>query len=422
MNSKKRVLKSLNHEQPDRIPVDFGSTAVTGMHVKIVDALRKHYNLEDRLVKVHEPYQMLGLIEEDLQDKIGIDVVGAGGLETIFGFKNENWKEWEMHDGMKVLVSGHFKTTKDEDGGSLIYPQGDTTAPPCAKMPKTGYFFDTIIRQDKPVDDENLNLEDNLEEFSVFTNENIETLQTEIKRAYDTGKAVVHGPGGTALDHIALVPAPFLKYPKGIRDIEEWYISTLTRQDYIHQLFERQVEIALQNLEKLNKAAGKYFDVIYMCGTDFGTQDSQFCDEDTFRSLYFPYYKKMNDWIHENTHWKTFKHSCGSVRGLIPHFIECGFDILNPVQIGAAHMDARGLKNDFGKDITFWGGGVDTQRELMFGNPDEVRRQVLEICEIFGKDGGFIFNAIHNVQANAPVENVVAMIEAFQEFNGIKTK
>jgi len=420
MNMKEQVLKSLNHEQPDRIPVDFGSTAVTGMHVKQVDALRKYYNLEKKLVKVHEPYQMLGLIEEDLQEKIGIDAIGTGGLETIFGFKNENWKKGEMHDGLDVLVSEHFKIKKDENGASYIYPKGDTSAPPSGKMPKDGYFFDSIIRQSQPIDDNNLDVQDNLEEFNYFTEEDIQHFQVEAKKAYNTGKCVVISPGGTALGDIALVPAPFLKYPKGIRDVEEWYMSTLIRQDYIHSIFERQVEIALHNLYKLNQAVGQYIDVVFICGTDFGTQDSQFCDVDTFRSLYFPYYKKMNDWIHQNTNWKTFKHSCGSVRGLIPSFIECGFDILNPVQISATNMDPRDLKDEFGQEITFWGGGVDTQHELMFGKPEEVRNQVLKTCKIFGEDGGFVFNAIHNVQANAPLENVVAMINAVHEFNGEK--
>ena len=136
-----------------------------------------------------------------------------------------------------------------------------------------------------------------------------------------------------------------------------------------------------------------------------------------FRELYQPYYRRINDWVHARTAWKTFKHSCGAVSSLLPAFIESGFDILNPVQISAAGMDARTLKREFGRDIVFWGGGVDTQKTLAFGTPAEVRAQVLERCEILGRDGGFVFNTVHNIQANVPLANIVAMFEALGEFN-----
>ena len=173
---------------------------------------------------------------------------------------------------------------------------------------------------------------------------------------------------------------------------------------------------------KLVLAGNMYMDVsgahvVFICGTDFGTQTSTFCSPRTYRNLWMPYYKKVNDWIHENTSWKTFKHCCGSVRSLIPSFIESGFDILNPVQCSAANMDAQELKNEFGEKIVFWGGGVDTQKTLPFGTPGEVRREVFERCEIFSENGGFVFSSIHNIQANTPVENIVAMLDAVHEFN-----
>ena len=153
-------------------------------------------------------------------------------------------------------------------------------------------------------------------------------------------------------------------------------------------------------------------------GVSFGTQLSTFCSVGTFRALYMPYYKKMNDWIHAHTAWKTFKHSCGAVETLIPSIIESGFDILNPVQVSAAGMDAEKLKAKYGRDVVFWGGGIDTQKTLMFGRPDQVRAEVFERCRIFGKGGGFIFNAIHNIQANVPVPNVIALFDALREVNG----
>ncbi len=419
MTAKDRVLASLNHNQPYAVPVDFGSTAVTGIHAAALAALRDYYGLEKRPVKVYEPYQMLGLIEDDLKVLMSIDVEGIPAPETLFGFRNENWKLWRMDSGLEVLVSEHFETVKDSGGNTLIFPKGDRTAPPSGRMPRDGFFFDTIVRQE-PIDEDNLNPDDNLEEFGPISRQDLDYYAREAARAAATGRAVMATIGGTGLGDIALVPAPFLKRPKGIRDIEEWYISTVTRQDYIHQVFEKQTEIALGNLEKVRLAVGDAVDTVFICGTDFGTQQSQFCSRLTFRSLYSPYYKKLNDWIHRNTSWKTFKHSCGAVEPLIEAFIECGFDILNPVQVNAAGMEAGRLKKAFGDRLVFWGGGVDTQTTFAFGTPEEVRAQLLRRLEIFAPGGGYVFNAVHNIQATTPVENIAAMIEAVKEFNGGK--
>ncbi|HOK73971.1 MAG TPA: uroporphyrinogen decarboxylase family protein [Bacteroidales bacterium] len=417
MTSKEIILAALDHKETGRIPVDFGSTSVTGIHVRAVENLRNYYGLEKKPVKVIEPFQMLGEIDEDLAEILGTDVIGLTSRKNMFGIpQDEGWKEFRTFWGQVVLLPEKFNTTFDEDGALLIYPEGDTSVPPCAKMPKAGYFFDAIIRQE-PIDENNLNVEDNLEEFSLIQEEDIAWWKKQFDLARKSNKAVVANFGGTAIGDIALVPGLNLKCPKGIRDVAEWYISTVARQDYLHKIFEKQTDIALQNLSKLQKAGGDAVDVVFICGTDFGTQTSTFCSGEVFDRLYAPYYKKMNDWIHSNTRWKTFKHSCGAVEPFIRKFIECGFDILNPVQINAAGMNPVQLKKKYGKDIVFWGGGVDTQKVLAFGTPQDVRRQVIENCRIFGEGGGFVFNTVHNIQANVPVENIVSMVETLKELN-----
>ena len=417
MTSRERILTSLSHREPDQVPVDFASTAVTGIHVSVVAALRDYYGLEKRPVKVHEPYQMLGLVEDDLKAAMGIDTEGVFPRKTLFAFENRGWKPWRCQDGLEVLVPEDFRTTVDANGDILIYPEGDLSAPPSGKMPKGGFFFDTIVRQE-PIDEERLNPEDNLEEFGPVTEEDLDYFRREVDAAAGKGRAVVANFGGTGFGDIALVPAPFLKYPKGIRDIAEWYISTRTRRDYIHAVFSKQCEYALANLARICEVVGNRVDVVFLCGTDFGTQESSFCSRQTFDELWLPYYKRINDWIHANTTWKCFKHSCGSVERFIPSFLEAGFDILNPVQCSAAHMEPEQLKSTYGDRLTFWGGGVDTQRTLPFGTPQQVREEVLRRLEIFSKGGGYVFNSIHNIQAGTPVENVVAMLEAVREFNG----
>jgi len=415
MKHDKRIKKALNH-QAGPVPMDFGGTAVTGIHVSVVAALRDYYGLEKRPVKVIEPYQMLGDLEDDLKDAMGVDTVGICPPATIFGFVMEQWKEWLTPWGQTVLVPGQFNVTvKGKD--VYIYPEGDTTIPPSGHMPEGGYFFDTIIRQ-PPIDEDRLNPEDNTEEFGPVSEETLAYFAREAIRAERSGRGVIANFGGTAFGDIALVPAPFLKFPKGIRDITEWYVTTAARQDYVHAMFGRQLEVALNNLQRIHAVVGDRVDAVFLCGTDFGTQSGQFCSTASFDELWLPYYKEMNDWIHQHTTWKTFKHSCGAVEPFMEHFIEAGFDIINPVQCSATGMDPRVLKEKYGNRLVFWGGGVDTQKILPFGTPAEVREQVLERCEIFSKNGGFVFDAIHNVQARTSVENILAMVNAVHEFNG----
>jgi len=415
--ARQAVRDALAHRETLRIPIDFGSTAVTGVHVSVVAALREHYGLEAQPVKVCEPYQMLGLIEDDLAKAMGIDVKGVFAPKTIFGFPLENWKPWRMPDGLEVQVPGDFNTTIDCNGDILIYPQGDTSVPPSGRMPKGGYFFDAIIRQE-PIDDDHLNWEHNVEEFQPISDQDISAFRVAVSDAAQTGRAIMVSLPNMYLGDIALVPAPFLKHPKGIRDIAEWYMSLRARRDYIRKIFERETAVALANLEKIYAAVGNDVEAVFTCGTDFGTQTSAFCSVETFRNLWLPYYKEMNDWIHEHTPWRVLKHSCGAVGKFIDSFIEAGFDILNPVQCSAAGMDPELLKTRYGDRITFWGGGVDTQKTLPFGTPLEVRDQVLRRCEIFSRQGGFVFTTIHNVQARTPIKNFVAVLDAVREFNG----
>jgi hypothetical protein len=410
MTSKERLKTTLAHKAPDRIAIDFGATPVTGIHVLILQKLREHYGLKKIPVKVTEPYQMLGEIDPELMDILGVDVIGLNPRTNILGFESNNWKEFRMWWGQEVLVPGNFNTKTGTGGDLLLFPEGDMTVQPSARMPSTGYFFDTLIRQE-PLDEAKLNVDDNLEEFAPLSPVDIDYWTRQIEMAKKSDRGIVANFGGTALGDIALVPAPFMKHPRGIRDIQEWYMSTLVRPDFIKEVFERQTDIAVENLKKLFGIAGNVVDVVYLCGNDFGTQQSTFCDLEGFREFYVPYYRKMTQWIHANTEWKVFKHSCGAVEPLLQGFIEAGFDILNPVQISAVGMNPEKLKEKYGKQLVFWGGGVDTQKVLAFGTPNDVKKQVGELCSVFSREGGFVFNTVHNIQANVPVENVAAMID-----------
>lgn len=407
MISRDRVILALNHKEPDRVPLDLGGSPTTGMHVSTVYALRQALKLDPpgTPVKVIEPYQMLGEIGVDFCKALGVDIVGLSSKTTMFGFKNEDWKPWKLFDGTLVLMPGKSNTEPDAEGNILMYPQGDRSVPPCARMPKGGFYFDALNRQ-PPINWKNLNVKDNLEEFGLISKEELEYFRGEASRLYtQTDMAILANFVGTSFGDIALVPGLQLKNPRGVRGVKEWYICHVIRPDYTFKVFDQQCEIALENLEKIYKVVGDMITAVFVTGTDFGTQRGPVMSNATYRKLYKPFHRRVNDWIHEHTSWKTFIHSCGSIEPLIKEFIEAGFDILNPVQTSAANMDPRMLKAKYGDKITFWGGGIDTQRTLPFGTPNQVRNEVAERIRIFAPEGGFIFNTIHNVQPKVPIQH-----------------
>jgi hypothetical protein len=416
VKSRERIKNTINHIQPDKLPLDIGSSPLTGMHVSIVYRIRKCFGLEDIPVKVIDPFQMLGEIDDDLKKIIGVDVAGLWNRGTIFGFDNKNWKEWRLNDSTSVMVPGLFNTEASSDGSVYQFAEGDKNYPPSAVIPAGGYYFDSIIRQKNILDDE-LNPLDNLEEYKIISEEELDYLKNKASHLYNcTEYSVMGSTCYSGFGDIAFVPGPMLKDPKGIRDISEWYMSLISRKDYIKKVFGAQLEIAVENYRKIYEVLGEKIDVLLTTGTDFGSQQGLFISKDLYRDLFKPYHKKINDWIHANTDWKSFIHSCGGIYELIPDLINAGFDILNPVQISAIEMEPKRLKEEFGKDIVFWGGGIDTQRALPFGTPKEVKEEVKKLIDNFNHGGGFVFSAVHNIQPNVPVENVVALIETIQEF------
>ncbi len=415
ISSRERLEATLSHQCPDGVCVDFGATHVTGINVSVVAQLRRALLGEpDYRVRVTEPYQMLGEIDDALAEALGIDVVGVLGRKTMFGFENKDFKPFTLFDGTEVLVPGDFNVTDDGQGGYYIYPEGDTSVPPSGHMPKGGFYFDAVRRQE-PIDEAKLDPADNLEEFGPLSQVDVDHYVRQAESAAAQGKGAILSAPGTAFGDIALVPACWMKHPKGIRDVEEWYVSTALRRDYVYKVFEGQCQIALKNLETLAQALGDKVQAVFLTGTDFGTQRGLFISPAAYRDLYKPFHKAVNDFVHAHTPWKTFIHSCGSVVDLLDDFIEAGFDILNPVQCSAAGMDPKLLKERFGDRLVFWGGGVDTQNTLPFGTPQEVYEQVRRRVDLFGAGGGFVFNTIHNIQAKTPVENVLAMVEALRD-------
>lgn len=416
MTGKEKLKLAVKHQEGPLL-FDIGGMPTTGIHCKVVEGLREYYGLEKHPIMIQEPVQMLGYVEEDLKEALGIQTEPLWSAGTMYGFRQtDKFKEWKTPWGQEVLVAEEFTVDQNEKG-TYIYACGDRNYPPAGHMPNGGYFFDNIIRTPE-FDEDEYDVRDNFEEFGPVAQEDLEWLSVQRKAKEASDHVIMGNLGGTAFGDIALVPGPQLRNPKGIRDITEWYISIATRQEILHEIFSYELTHAIENLEKMYAVLGESIQVAYICGTDFGTQNGPFCSNEIFYELYKPYYQKVNQWIHEHTGWKTFKHSCGSIKKLIPGLIEAGFDILNPVQWTAENMDRNELKDSFGKDIVFWGGGINTQSTLPFGTEKEVFDEALECCKIFGKNGGFVFNTIHNIQPEVPARNVAALAEAVKAYNG----
>jgi len=364
---------------------------------------------------------MLAEVEEQVKKRLGIDTYGIQLPVTTFGYKNENWKPFRMFDGTEVLMSGHFEYTVLDNGDIVQYPKGDRSAPPSGRMPKDGFYFDNIVRQE-PIDESKLDPKKWVEQtYSLYKDEDLRYLEETSKLSYEnTSYSLVGNFWGASFGDIAIVPGPNIPHPEGIRDPEEWLVSSILRKGYIKEIYEYQFELGMKNLKMYREAVGDRMDVVVMSGTDFGSQNGPFISPAAYRELYKPHHKAMNEWVHKHTNWKTFYHSCGSDVAFLDDFVDAGVDILNPVQISAAGMEPEFLKDNYGDKLVFWGGGVDTQHTLPFGTPEDVKEEVKREIAIFGKGGGFVFNTIHNIQATVPMENLLAMFEACREYGSYK--
>jgi hypothetical protein len=415
--SRERVLRALNHQTPDRVPLDMGATAVSGIAASALYRLRAALGLEQRPVRVHEPYQMLGRVEDDVLDALGVDIIGLGDDSTFFGFPQRDWKPFTLFDGTPALVPGGFNTTPAPDGSLYQYPQGNPANPASGHMPAEGFYHDAIERQE-PYTEESLKPEEWVRDmYHVYTDEELRLLETRAGDLYrNTSRAIIGNFGQGSFGDIAFVPGTSIPHPKGIRAVADWYMATLLYPDYMKGIFQLQLEIVLKNLALYKQAVGDQIAAIFISGTDFGSQKGAFISPRAYREMFKPYHKAINDWVHANTPWKTFYHSCGSMVELYDDFVEAGVDIVNPVQIAAAGMAPQGLKARWGTKLTFWGGGIDTQGALPFGTPEEVVAQVQENIRVFGAGGGFIFNAVHNIQAATPTENLTALFRGFAQY------
>ena len=250
-----------------------------------------------------------------------------------------------MNDGAEVLISGDFEYDVLENGDLAQYPKRDRSAPPAGEMPKDGFYFDTIVRQE-PIEESKLDRKEWVEQTNnLYTEEDLQYLEKTAQWYYEnTYCALLCTLWDAGFGDIAFVPGPHIQHPKGIRDSEEWFMSLLTRKQYIKEIFQYQLELQMKNLKMYREAVQDRIDIVVMSGTDFGAQNGPFISPNTYREVFKPLHKEMNDWVHKNTGWKTFLHTCGSDVAFLDDFISTGVDILNPVRILATGMDPEFFK------------------------------------------------------------------------------
>ncbi len=399
MTSRERVRKTITHQEPDRVPIDLGGSQVTGIHVDEYCQLAKHYGLDILPPRVYDPWQMLAIPDMTMLKRLSSDIMVIENYIQPFGFRSDNWKLWDTYQGNSVLMPGDFNPIKDEQG--YLHIQSGT-GKNIAQMAPGGLYFDIEAPTEMTGDWNFMDPDEWKASIPLYTDEELRIMESKAKALYELTDFSLCGT--------------FLKGGLGTNAIFaghtvcDWYCILSAEPEYAGEILHATAERAIENSQLYLQALGQYIDIILLSGTDYGSQKAEIFNPDIFKELHKPNYKLITEYIHENFDVKIAMHSCGSIYNIIPHIIDAGIDILNPVHVNTANMNPQRLKDEFGSKIVFWGGGVDTQTVLPYGSPDEVTEQVKERINIFAPGGGFIFTPVHNLQFGVPSENVDAMI------------
>lgn len=391
MNSRQRVLAAINHHQPDRLPIDLGGTRQSGI------AASAYHKLKERLAirtttRVFDVYQMLAEVERPVMERLGADVVGLYRPHIAFGIANQRWYPWRLFDGTPVEVPGKFQPVAEPDGSLVL--MRDCHA--IARMPKDGFYFDRLEKYPGAA-----HVDVAAFQPALLSDQDCDHYRFQAEALFQNTDFAIVAPLG---------PPYELFYGLGTGDFESWMITLATEPDYVDALCSKLVDAWLENLRRFFHAVGNRVQVLQICD-DFGMQNAPFISVKMFRERIMPSYQRGLGWIHANTDLKVLLHSDGAISPLIPSLIEMGVDILNPVQTSARGMDPAWLKQEFGDRLVFWGASLDCQHTLPFGTPEEVAREVEEHIRAFAPGGGYVFAPVHNIQANVPPENILAMFD-----------
>ena len=412
MTSRERILAAIEHRQPDKVPVDLGATPSSGISAIAYGGLKRQLGLVNGQTRIYDVVQQLAQPEDAVLDRLRIDVIDVG---RAFNAEESAWKPTTLADGQSALYPAWFHPERERDGSWIVRTKDGLEI---ARMPASGAFFD--------------------QSYFPYVDgypRDFRDLSTEMGRIL--WAALVHSPWDHAGDRgfwdtlrgkalelrrtsdralILVIGCNLFEWGAFLRRMDNFLMDLVAEPEKVEALLDALMERHLAALDQACRAVGDVADIIRF-GDDLGTNGGPLMSPKTYRRLFKPRHTMLCDYVHKHSQMKTFLHSCGSIRVLMPDLIEAGFEVINPVQTTCKGMEAEGLKADFGKHICFWGGGCDTKTVLPRGTPAEVKDHVKRRLEIFMLNGGFVFNTVHNILPEVPPQNLVAMFEAIEEFN-----
>lgn len=397
MNSRKRVIAAIERSDLDRIPIDFGGTAVSTILAEAYDKLLKKLNIH-KDVRIADTSQLFVYVDEEIVDLYNADVIPLYPLRDFMGVRRDRgWKDWlTPHDETPVKISKDFNPKRMDDD-SYIWETGGYIY----RLPSGGFYFDSIK---SPLENADTVRDIAKYEIPVMDDEEKEwygRMAGKLRR--ETDKFIVADIVGGWTD----IAGPMMGNAN-------FYMATVANKPVVHALMEKLNEVWKKRVDILTKVAGENVDAIIMYN-DLGTEKGGMYSPQTVKEMFIPYIRDFYDYVRNISNYYIILHSCGSIYEYIPALIDAGVNILNPVQVGAANMEPEKLKREFGRHITFWGGAVDPQHVLASKSPEEVSEYSIHYTEVFKEGGGFVFTQPHNIQPGVPPENVIALYEAGNE-------
>ncbi|MCX6879996.1 MAG: methyltransferase [Verrucomicrobia bacterium] len=412
MTSRERILAAIEHREPDRIPIDLGATPSSGISAIAYGRLNRHLGMGQSKTRVYDVVQQLAQPEDAILERFKIDVVDLG---RTFNTRDEDWRPVTLFDGSAAEYPRWFQPVAMPDGGWQALAADGTAI---AVQLKDMNFFDQTC-------------------FPWLDDYPAELAGLPVAMGKVHWAALAHSPWDQAgepgfwqqlrANAIALrqhseraimvvIGCNLFEWGTFLRRMDNFLMDLLAEPASVERLLDALMAIHLSTLEKVCAAVGEVADICRF-GDDLGTDTGPFMAPATYRRFFKAHHTRLCDYVHRHSGMKTFLHSCGSIHALLPDLIEAGFEVINPVQTACRDMQPARLKGEFGRDVTFWGGGVDTRAILNHGSVAEVRRDVLERLRIFAPGGGFVCNPIHNILPDVPPANIVAMFDAIEEYN-----
>ncbi len=405
MNARERVLAALNHREPDRVPIDFSGHRSSGIAALAYPRLRAYLGLEPRPVRVYDPVQQLAIVHEDVLERFGVDTIELG---RGFALEDDCWAHWTLPDGTPCQMPAWALPERDGDRWVIRSKSGRVIA----AMPDGALYFEQTYWAFLEEDDDPERIPEAMEESmwtTIASPPGPLIAEPDGDRAFAEGARTLREQTDRAI--IGLFGGNLIETGQFFYRNDNFLMLLAADPDRVHRFLDALVEFHLANLEHFLSVVGEYIDII-LFGDDLGMQTGPQISPAMYREFFKPRHALMWKRAKELADVKVMLHSCGGLRELLPDMIDAGLDAVNPVQVSCRGMDAEGLKKDFGDDLVFWGGGCDTQEVLPNATPDAVAEHVKRQVAALRPGGGFVFQQVHNIMANVPPENIVAMFDA----------